>query len=279
MTCAPCTDLESHLKDDPSCWSKQTRREQAHVTGPAISARMRKRRAFADRELENVMLERELRQRELQNDLSCSPMVPVLHPSALSASPSLHCCVLNKDPTAAATSSYVSVYKYKPVYECDFQFYQLFHLKSSSHAEGDFHDTFCQRSKQPREDEEMQNGWNLCDKKEQPELTPPPSHHRHHGSTMSRLKGVKPPSEIMDPSGSSTNTCSMSGSNQVIMSRPDISESSRTFGPLTAKSRCTDAHTDQASAHAAPVKGPCSSPVRTAAVKPLPFSVEALLRA
>lgn len=44
---------------------------------PSISARMRKRRAFADKELESVMLERELRQKEMEE---MSGLV-LLHPS------------------------------------------------------------------------------------------------------------------------------------------------------------------------------------------------------
>lgn len=269
------------LEDDASCWSKQTQRDQTHVTCPSISARMRKRRAFADKELENVMLERELRQRELQNDLSYSALVPVLHPPPLPVSPRLHCCLLNKDPTTAGMSSYVSVYKYKPVYECDFQFYQFVHLKSKSTAEGDYNDLFCQSSEQAREDEDMQNSWRVCEKKDRPELVPPPLQQRHQGRTLSGLELVKSSSEtieIMDSNGPSTNTCSISGSSQVIMGGPDVNAASRTFDPLTAKGWSTDTHTDQAGSHADSVKSPHGSSVRTPAVRPLPFSVEALLR-
>lgn len=264
------------LEDATSCWSKQTQREQTHAACPSISARMRKRRAFADKELENVMLERELRQRELQNDLSYSALVPVLHPPPLPVSPSLHGCLLNKDLTTAGTSSYVSVYKYKPVYECDFQFYQFFHLKSRSSAEGDCNDLLCQSSEQTREDEEMQNSWRVCEKKDRAEMIPPLSQQRlkHHGS-----KSSSETTEIMDSNGSLTNSCFISGSDQVIVGGPEVSAASRTSDPLTAKGWCTDTHTDQAGAHANSVKCPHGSSVRTAAVRPLPFSVEALLRA
>ncbi|XP_059197044.1 doublesex- and mab-3-related transcription factor 2b [Centropristis striata] len=277
------------LDDDASCWSKQTTRDQTHLTGPPISARMRKRRAFADKELENVMFERELRQRELQSDLpfsTSSALVPVLHPPPLPVSPSLHCCLLNKDPTSAGTSSYVPIYKYKPLYECDFQFYQFFHLKSRSPAEGDYTDFLCQSSEQTREDEEVQNSWRGCEKRDRPELTPLPLQQRlkHHGSTLSSLDLVKSPSkptEIMDSNGSSSITCSIFGSHQGILGGSDVSSPSRTFDPppLTAKGWCSDTPANQPGPHADSVKSPHGSSVRTPAVRPLPFSVEALLRA
>lgn len=275
-------------EDDASCWSKQTQRDQTHLTCPSISARMRKRRAFADKELENAMLERELRQRELQSDLSFSSpaLVSVLHPPPLPVSPSLHCCLLNKDPTAAGASSCVPVYKYKPLYECDFQFYQLFHLKSRSSPEDDFNDFVCQSSEQTREEEEVQNSWKGCERGDRSEPIPLPSQQRliHHGSSLSGLDLVKSPSEpteIMDSNGSSTFTRSISGSDQRILGRPDISAPSRTSDsrPLTAKGWCADTPDGQAGAHVDSGKSPHGSSARTAAVRPLPFSVEALLRA
>lgn len=207
------------------------------------------------------MLERELRQRELQNDLSYSALVPVFHPPPLPVSPGLHGCLLDEDLATAGTSNYASVYKYKPVYECDFQFYQLFHLKSRSSAESDCNDVLCQSSEQ-----EMQNSWRVCEKKEGEETIPLPLQQRlkHHGS-----KSSSETTEIMDSGGL----------DEVIAGGPEVSAASRTSDPLTAKSWCTDIHTDQAGAHADSVKCPHGSSVRTAAVRPLPFSVEALLRA
>uniref|UniRef100_A0A8C2ZA84 Doublesex and mab-3 related transcription factor 2b n=1 Tax=Cyclopterus lumpus TaxID=8103 RepID=A0A8C2ZA84_CYCLU len=238
-------------EEDTSCWPKQTQSDQTHFTCPPISSRMRKRRAFADKELENVMLERELRQRELHSNLSFSSsgLVPMLHPPPLPVSPSLPCCLLNKEPTTAGASSYVPVYKYKPLYECDFQFYQFFHLKSRSFAEGDHTDSLCQSS-----------------------------------DTLSGLYHVKPPSkptEIIDSNGLSTVTRSISGLNQGIVGGPDVTAPTRTFDPrpLTAKGWCADTSADQAGPHAGSVKGPHGSSVRSPAVKLLPFSVEALLRA
>ncbi|XP_038571210.1 doublesex- and mab-3-related transcription factor 2b isoform X1 [Micropterus salmoides] len=276
------------LEDDSSCWSKQTQRDQTHFMCPPISARMRKRRAFADKELENVMLERELRQREMQSDISfsSSAIVPMLHPSPLPISPSLHCCLLNKDPTAPGTSSYVPLYKYKPFYECDFQFYQFFHLKSRSSAESDYNDILCQSSEQTRQDEEVQNSCKGLEKKDQPELRPLLSQQRldHHGNALSGLDHVKflsKPTEIMDSNGSPTVTHSIFGSDQSILGRPDVSAPSRTFDPrpLTAKGWCAGTPADQAGTHSDSVKSPHGSSVRTPTVRPLPFSVEALLRA
>ncbi|TDH08835.1 hypothetical protein EPR50_G00101650 [Perca flavescens] len=277
------------LEDDTSYCSKQTQCDQTPFTCPPISARMRKRRAFADKELENVMLERELRQRELQSDLSfssSSALVPVLHPPPLPVSPSLHCCLLNKDPAAAGTASYVPVYKYKPLYECDFQFYQFFHLKSGSSAQGDYNDFSCQSSEETRKDKEVQNCWKGCEEKDRPELIPLPSQQRlkHHGSNLPGLDLVKftsKPTEIMDSNGSSTITRYVFGSDQGILGGPDVSAPSRTFDPraLTAKGWCAETPTDQARPHTDSVKSPHGGSVRTPAVMPLPFSVEALLRA
>ncbi|XP_054459386.1 LOW QUALITY PROTEIN: doublesex- and mab-3-related transcription factor 2b [Anoplopoma fimbria] len=275
------------LEEDASCWLKQTQRDQTHFTCPTISSRMRKRRAFADKELENVMLERELRQRELQDDLSFSSsgLVPVLHPPPPLA-PSLHCCLLNKDPTTAGTSSYVPMYKYKPIYDRDFQFYQFFHLKSRSSAEGEYTDFLCQSSEQTRRDGEWLNSWQGHEKKDRSELTPLPPRQRlkHHGRTLSGLDLVNPPpkpTEIMDSNGSSTVTRSIFGMDQGILGGPDVSAPSRTFEPrpLTAKSWCANTSADQARLHADSVKSPHGSSVRTPTEKPLPFSVEALLRA
>lgn len=266
------------VEDDTSCWSKQAQRDQTHFSCPSISARMRKRRAFADKELENVMLKHELRQRELQSDLafSSTSFVPVLHPPPLPVSPSLHCCPLSKDPTSAGTSSFV------PLYECDFQFYQFFHLKSRSHAEGDYNDVLLfQSSEQTRDHEEVQNGWKSCEKKGRS-----PSQHRlkHHSSTLPSLDPVKSPSKptvIMNSNGSSTVTHSIFESDQRILGGPDVSAPSKTFDPrpLTAKGWSADTPAAHTGAHADAVKSPHGSSGRTPTVRPLPFSVEALLRA
>lgn len=263
------------MEEDTSCWSKQAQRDQSHFTCPSISARMRKRRAFADKELENVMLKHELRQRELQSDLTFSSagLVPVLHHPPLSISPSLHCCPLSKDPNAAGTSSFV------PLYECDFHFYQFFHLKSRPHTEGDYSDVLLlQSSEQTRDDKQLPNGWKRCETKGRS-----PSQHRlkHHSSTVSSLDPVKSPSkptEIMNSSGSATVTHSTSEPHQRNPGGPDISVPGKTFDPrpMTAKGWSADTPAAHAGADVDTVRSPHGSSVRT--VRPLPFSVEALLR-
>ncbi|XP_047443494.1 doublesex- and mab-3-related transcription factor 2b isoform X2 [Mugil cephalus] len=268
-------------EDDASCWSKQAQHDPAHFPCPSISARMRKRRAFADKELENVMMEHELRQREFQNDLSFSPsaLIPVLHPPAMTISPGLHCCPPSKDLTAAGASSYVPVYKYKSLYECDFQFYQFFHLRNrSSTSTGDDCNDFlsCRISEESKEDKEEQSRWKDHEKKNQPADLPSQQTLKHHDNTMSCFDIIKSPSKPAEIMDSSAVTHSISGSDQ---GGPDISAPSRTFDlrPLTARGWSTD--TPAAGPHVDSVKNPPGSSVRTPTVKPLPFSVEALLRA
>ncbi|XP_035033087.2 doublesex- and mab-3-related transcription factor 2b [Hippoglossus stenolepis] len=267
------------LEEDASCWSKQAQRDRAHFTCPSISARMRKRRAFADKELENVMLERELRQRELQSELSFSSsvLVPVIHPPPLPVSPGLHCCALDKDPAAAGTSGYI--YKYKPpLYECDFQFCHFFHLRSRAPAEGDFNDFLCRSTEGARREEEVQNGWRVSEKKDRAELMCPPSQQglRNHGNTsLPRLELVKSPSdppEVMD-SNCLAITRSVFRSDQSILGGADVSGTSRTHDPRPLAARAAQAGPREDS-----VKSPHGSSGRTLAVRPLPFSVEALLR-
>ncbi|XP_048832049.1 doublesex- and mab-3-related transcription factor 2b isoform X2 [Brienomyrus brachyistius] len=63
---------------------------------PSLSDRMRKRRAFADRELEGIMLERELQQRELEELSSLKFPQPAFPPA-----PAVQCCPL-ADPLSLA---------------------------------------------------------------------------------------------------------------------------------------------------------------------------------
>ncbi|KAG9351016.1 hypothetical protein JZ751_024905 [Albula glossodonta] len=89
---------------EDTAWSKR-------IHYSTLSERMRKRRAFADKELEGIMLERELRQRELE-DLSG---LKILHPVLSSSSPL--CCPLG-EPIPVA---YSPIYKAGPLlFECDF---------------------------------------------------------------------------------------------------------------------------------------------------------------
>uniref|UniRef100_UPI003AAD7017 doublesex- and mab-3-related transcription factor 2b n=1 Tax=Centroberyx gerrardi TaxID=166262 RepID=UPI003AAD7017 len=281
------------LEDDASCWSKQAQRDLAPLPCPSISARMRKRRAFADKELENVMLERELRQRELERDFSLSSpaLVPMLHPPPLPVSPSpgLHCCPLSKDPT------YVPVYKYKPLYECDFQFYQeLFHLKGRYlSTEGGYAHFLPSSGRSPertREEEALPNVWKGREKREEarPELLHIPllsnqrleSHH-NASSDLDRNKAPSKQTESMDSSGFPAVAHSLLGSDQGFQGGPDVGTPSRTLNPvpLTARRWCAGAPAAQAGPHTNTVKSPHSNSIKAPAVRPLPFSVEALLRA
>ncbi|XP_060934768.1 doublesex- and mab-3-related transcription factor 2b [Limanda limanda] len=266
-------------EEDAPCWSKQAQRDRAHFTCPSISARMRKRRAFADKELENVMLERELRQRELQSELtfSSSVLVPVLHPPPLPVSPpGLHCCALDKDPAAAGTSGYV--YKYKPpLYECDFQFCHFFHLRSRAPAEGDFNDFLRRSTEGARREEEVQSGWRVSERKDRAELMCPASQQglrNHCNTSLPRLELIKSPSdpEVMDSNCLSV-TRSGFRSDQSGLGGADVSGSSRTHDPRPLSARAAQAGPREDS-----VKSPHGSSGRTPAVRPLPFSVEALLR-
>lgn len=263
--CGLCSGLKpaAALEDDASCWSKQTQRDHTHYACPSISARMRKRRAFADKELENVMLERELKQRQLQSDLSFSytALVPVLHPPHMPITPGLHCCPHNNSNMH------------------DFHFYQFFYLKSRSSTESDCTDFLLnqssEQSRDEEEEEEVQNGWECCDRKHQPELIPSQHRLKHHDSTLSSLDVYKAPSKptaTVDSTGSANRIL---GSDQGFLDVPDVRAPSRTpnLFPPTAKGWCA------VTPHADPVKSPDGGSGRTPAVKPLPFSVEALLRA
>ncbi|XP_062308891.1 doublesex- and mab-3-related transcription factor 2b [Osmerus eperlanus] len=151
---------------------------------PCVSARMRKRRAFADKELESVMLERELRQREM-NDLSG---LRLLHP-ALVGMPPPHCCP-PKDPGAAP---YPPVYKYKPgpvLYECDFQCCPEEILKTTSTQ--DSYGAFLAQSRARGHVESTREGslegWGCCEEREpSPESNrmPPPQPQKREGLTAS----------------------------------------------------------------------------------------------
>ncbi|KAM9831473.1 doublesex- and mab-3-related transcription factor 2b [Neosynchiropus ocellatus] len=112
----PAVQLKDRTKESEEC-------EPSCRPCPSISARMRKRRTFADKELEAVMLARELRQRELSCSFS-SPR-PVLHPSALTLTPSLLCH--DRPPSSPGASNHE--WKYKPAQDC--HFYHLFHLDDS----------------------------------------------------------------------------------------------------------------------------------------------------
>ncbi|KAM4629110.1 doublesex- and mab-3-related transcription factor 2b [Polymixia lowei] len=290
------------LQDDAPCWSKQAHCDHPHLPCPSVSARMRKRRAFADKELESVMLERELRQRELERDLSSpsSALVPILHPPTLPITPNPvpHCCPLNKDPTNMGASTYVPVYKYKPLYECDFQIYQeeFFHLKGRSSTDSTY-TYFLPVSSQSQEhvrvtsvrEEGVKNSWKGTEKREvcpellhisllsgqQLERYPNTSSDLDQDKPLSNRTLTKP--ELMDSNGASKVTRSVLGSDQSIQGGPEASTPSRTSNPAPLTAKSWSAGTP--AAPAGPHTDPHSDSIKTPTVRPLPFSVEALLRA
>lgn len=243
-------------KDSP--WPKR-------ALHPPVSARMRKRRAFADKELESVMLERELRQRELENLSGLS----LLHP-ALVGMPTPPCCPL-KDPVAAP---YVPVYKYKVgplLYECEFQCYSDEMLKVSS-TEGSYGAFLVQRSEvrdhMERGRESSPETWGCCEKRE---LYPESSHipspqlqqrgtHAAVSDDPDRRKMLQMDSETITPEVASTHSPSHSDHGFHSGVEPH---------PASAKEWSTGVCHNSAQ----------SSSVRGQTVKPLPFSVESLLRA
>lgn len=244
--------MSSGLKpeEDAPCWPKQTQRDPSHASYPPISARMRKRRAFADKELENVMLQRELRQRELHRNLPYAALVTLPHPPPPPVSPRLHCCALDEDSGASGSPTYVSLCKYKPVYECDFHFYQLLHLTG-------------------RAEDKVRERKGAGEAEGEEEVNELQRLGRHASQTVG----------LMDSSSTSHDTCSISGSSGVIMGGPDVSDASGTFDPAAAASRRSEGPSEPPGARCDPVKSPDGSTARIPAVRPLPFSVEALLRA
>uniref|UniRef100_A0A3B5QWY0 Doublesex and mab-3 related transcription factor 2b n=2 Tax=Xiphophorus maculatus TaxID=8083 RepID=A0A3B5QWY0_XIPMA len=273
-------------EDGVSSWSKQ--RHQSHFPCPSISARMRKRRAFADKELENVMLERELRQKEQQSEVSFSPsaLMPIIHPLPLPVSPCLRCCSTNKDSSSAGTSSCVPVYKYKQLYDCSLQFYDFFHLKSRR-STGDHYDDFLstQSSAQHMEDKEAQNGWRDCGKRSEPELTPPTSQQRlKTDNSVPYVCFVKPmlkQTETISLDHFSTSRLSTFGSDLPVVNESGVPAHSRTFDSrhLAGRGWNTGPPSTEANPCMDFVEGSHHGSVRTPTAKPLPFSVEALLRA
>ncbi|KAK5606060.1 hypothetical protein CRENBAI_001065 [Crenichthys baileyi] len=274
-------------EDGVSSWLKQ--HHQTHFSCPSISARMRKRRAFADKELENMMLERELGQRELQNKVSFSPsaLIPILHPPPLPVSPYLRCCSPNKDSSSAGTSSCVPVFTCKQLCDCGLQFYDFFHLKSRCSTGGDCKGfLLSQSSVRPREDKEVQIGWRDCGKRNEPELTPPPSQKKLKTdvNTVPFVCFVKPTlkqTETTDFDDFSTVRLSTSGSDLPVLSERGVPAHSKTFDARLVAGKGWNA--DTGATKAGPptdfYEGSHHDSVRTPTVRPLPFSVEALLRA
>lgn len=93
------------------CKSPASEDWQTRFHYPPLSVKMRKRRAFADKELESVMLERELRQKEMEELRRI-----VLLQAAVSPRPSTCFCPLSD----TGMPGYIPVYKTSPLaFECD----------------------------------------------------------------------------------------------------------------------------------------------------------------
>lgn len=185
----------------------------------------------------------------------------MLHPPPLPFAPSFPCCSHSK-----VTSNHMPVCKYKSLH--DFHFYQLFYLKSSSSPGSDFLLNQCTERSQDKEGE-VQKGW-----KGQPDpaILLLQQKLKCHDSTLSGLDLSKAPSKLPETDGPSR---SIFGADQAFPDVPDVSAPSRTCDllPPTAQSCCGD------TPRADSVKSARGGSGRTPAVKPLPFSVEALLRA
>lgn len=274
-------------EDGVPSWLKQ--RHQTHFPCPSISARMRKRRAFADKELENVMLERELRQRELQSDITFAPaaFTPVLHPPPLPVSPCLRCCSTNKDSSSAGTSSCVPACKYKQPCDCGLQFYDFLHLKSWRATGGDCDDFLSsQSSVQHREDKEAQTSWRECGKRNEPELKPPPPQQgfKIDANSMPCVCFLKPtlkPREPIDLEDFSTSRLLTSGSDLPILNELGVPTHTRRLDSrlLAGRGWNPGPSSTEADLRTDFVGGSHCGSVRSPTVRPLPFSIEALLRA
>lgn len=250
--------------DDAPCWSKP--HLPLSFPCPSVSARMRKRRAFADKELESAMLERELRQNHVLNnnlhgnqDITSSPPLP---PPSLPISTSLHCCILNKDYVDGP--SFVPVFKYKPLYECDFQLYHLLYGTCGPLGGASDYIPLRQSHKEMPERTEKR----LCASKEEKQaeaMDVAQQRLKNHSISKSTLAIS---AKLIDINGLPTGSevvVEGCGCDPSPLTEKEWSSSSSTGGPP---------HGDTA------VKGPSDTSVSgPPAVKPLPFSVEALLRA
>uniref|UniRef100_A0A8C6T553 DM domain-containing protein n=1 Tax=Neogobius melanostomus TaxID=47308 RepID=A0A8C6T553_9GOBI len=245
--------------DDAPCWSKP--HLPLSFPCPSVSARMRKRRAFADKELESAMLERELRQNNahLRSDRDIPTSTP-LPPPPLPIPANLHCCVLNEE--YVGSPSFVPVFKYKPLYECDFQLYHLLYRTCGPFGEAGDYLALHQSHKEMLEWKEKR----LCASKEekQAEVLDLAQQRLKNHSISTSSSGIS--TKLIDFDGLPTGSEGYGFDPSPLAEKGwrRSSSSSSTRGPP---------HADTA------VKDPSGTSVSgPPAVKPLPFSVEALLR-
>uniref|UniRef100_W5KVV6 Doublesex and mab-3 related transcription factor 2b n=1 Tax=Astyanax mexicanus TaxID=7994 RepID=W5KVV6_ASTMX len=234
---------------------------------PPLSVRMRKRRAFADKELENVMLERELRQREMEE----LPELVFLQ-ATVSPAPSPCFCPLS-DPSPA---SLLPIYKSRPLlFECDLHCHtQEFKSKSVEQCHRDVLTQSCVLRTATK-------SWELCsDRDSCLESFPLPSFQSSH-YYCSENSGVNTERSMLE---NGTADSSSAVPKSVSADRLDIT--SKRDGALSlieakvlSQAELPDKHCRAPGLEKLTHKDWAAerNPIKNSNARPLPFSVEALL--
>ncbi|CAL8256677.1 unnamed protein product [Merluccius merluccius] len=277
---APCCPRQAHLTEHPTS------------TCPSISTRMRKRRAFADKELESIMLERELRQRELERDLTSLVPSPALIPVILAETP--HAA---SHPAGAGPSVYVPLYEYQPLFQCDFRLFrgELFPLKGRSSSDATYAHYLPDLVAVGRSRHQAKAG--SLRGEERQETSPNPLLHRPQSanrwpegncSTLSELhRDTAPPDHklalpALEEFSSAQTVAQLCPDTELVdaQGRPEASTRGKASSHRPRSQIWTSAGPGPlACLHADPVKVPHSAAIKAPSARPLPFSVEALLRA
>ncbi|TRY77639.1 hypothetical protein DNTS_005787 [Danionella cerebrum] len=227
--------LEGYNPPAPEDWPKKLQQ-------PPVSIRMRKRRAFADKELETVMLERELRQREMEE------LPALLLQTVAPSAPPPYFCQLSDPiiPTYLAISK-----KSPPLTDCDVPLRQ--HMLKSSNQD------CCPDNISSRACE----NWDIFRSIQPPLPCYSSSPDVNTTKTMADSEfsdiSIKPKSAFVD-----------------VMSKQDIPSCLKRVDGLTqtkAAEQCSRSLGHQASVH---TEGLSKDPIKKS-TRPLPFSVEALL--
>ncbi|XP_072539341.1 doublesex- and mab-3-related transcription factor 2b [Salminus brasiliensis] len=233
---------------------------------PPLSVRMRKRRAFADKELENVMLERELRQREMEE----LPELVFLQ-ATVSPAPSPCFCPLSD----TSPPSFMPMYKSSPVlFECDLHCHtQEFKSKTLEQCHMDILTQSCVLR--------TTKSWDLCSERDSClESFPLPSFQNSYYH-CSKNSGVNT-ERCMPENGTADSTSgvpkSVAADRLDIASKRDgalslieakvLSQAELPDKPCGAPGLENLTHKDWATER---------NPVKNSNARPLPFSVEALL--
>lgn len=231
-----------------------------------MSARMRKRRAFADKELENVMLERELRQREVEE-------IPelVLLQATVTPAPSSCFCPLS----GSSVPGYLPMYKSSPLlFECDLQCHtQGFKARTLEHFRRDILTQRCLL--------QTTESWDVCSKRDSylESFSPPPFQNPHHYTGKnSGVNAEKIVPENVTADSSSELPNSVAADRLDIVSRRD-SGLSLIEAKVLSPAELADKH-----CRAPGIKNLThkewaakTNSIKNSNARPLPFSVEALL--